>query len=694
MNNKEPLLQSCNILTGIGSQLLEKLHHLNIFSIYDLLLHLPFRYQDRTRITNIKDLSLNQTAVCTGTIIESHWLNTRRKVYHCLVEDNTGIINLRFFHMPSFQQKRLQIGTNIKIFGEVKLKAHGFEMVHPEIEIIQNHQPTQVAEYFTPIYPTTQGIHQNTWRKLFKQIFDHFSDDIKSLEWLSKNQLNEYQILNLFDALHVLHFPTPDCRTIELNHPFHPARARLALEELTSYSLSNQLLKKQNQKFIAKPYPTPEHVDKNLLSSLPFQLTEAQQRVIQEIRADLNLNQPMLRLLQGDVGSGKTIVCALASLAILQANDQVALMAPTDLLSEQHYINMRKWLEPLGFSVVRLSRTTPAKEKKQAYKAIATGEAKVIVGTHALFQDKVQFHQLGLVIIDEQHRFGVLQRMKLVEKANSNFHPHQLFVTATPIPRTLAMTQFSHFDVSILNQLPEGRIPIHTAVMPQDKRDLIIDRLQNILSNKGQIYWVCTRIEEDEENIKLATEEILNYLRANLPMAKVAMVHGKLKPQEKDTIMQNFKNGESDILVATTVIEVGVDVPNANIIIIENAECLGLSQLHQLRGRVGRGQEKAYCILMYNTPLSLNGQKRLNIIRQSTDGFWLAEQDLLIRGSGDIFGTQQTGFTEFKIAQIPDHLEQLKLSQQLAQKLLSSNSPEAERLLLYWYTDSLKFLNA
>lgn len=694
MNNIQTLLQSCNILTGIGSQLSEKLQRLGIYTLFDLLLHLPFRYQDRTRITAIRDLSLNQPGVVLGTITSSQWMSGRRKVYHCDLEDASGSLGLRFFHMPAFQQNRLKIGQTIKVFGEVKSKPYGLEMIHPEIEVQDLHHPPKVQEFYTPWYPSTQGMHQSTWRKLIQQLFKEFHQEIIDLEWLSANELQRLKLPRIYDALSTLHFPSPEHQTDVLCSPLHPARCRLALDEFISHALSMQLLRQQNQNFNAKAYSTPPAIDSLLTANLPFQLTSAQQQVIQEIRQDLNQTEPMLRLLQGDVGSGKTIVCALIALAVLNAGHQVAFMAPTDLLSEQHYQNMQKWLQPLGYEVVRLNRSTATKEKKQNYTHIANGKAQVIVGTHALFQDKVIFQHLGLVIIDEQHRFGVLQRLKLIEKANPNFHPHQLFVTATPIPRTLALTQFSHFDVSIIDKLPQGRKPIKTAVLPQNKREELIERIKPILQQKGQIYWVCTRIEEDEQAQILATEEIETYLNTNLPSSKIERIHGKLKAVEKDSIMQEFKQGDYDILVATTVIEVGVDVPNANIIIIENAERLGLSQLHQLRGRVGRGQDEAYCILLYNPPLSEQSQKRLHIIRQSSDGFWLAEQDLLIRGSGDLFGTQQTGFTEFKIAQIPDHIEYLKLSTTIAQQLRESQSKYITTLLEFWYPDSDKYLKA
>jgi ATP-dependent DNA helicase RecG len=688
------LLQSCNILSGIGSQILQKLNHLAIFSVYDLLLHLPYRYQDRTRITSIADLRLEHPAVVQGVIVESYWLSGKRRIYHCKIADASGEMVMRFFHMPPFLQKRLFKSQTIKAFGEVKLKVHGFEMIHPELEFLNQEQSSQVPDFFTPWYPSTQGITQSQWRKYIQDVFNQYAKDIAQLEWLSADFLQKLGLPPIDQALQVLHFPTPDLNPEDLMSPLHPARKRLALEELTAFALSSQELKRQNQNQKAPSFPAVKDLRQKLFSQLPFELTQAQQKVVQEIQDDLEKSQPMLRLLQGDVGSGKTIVCALASLGVLAKGYQVALMAPTDLLSEQHYLNIKSWLEPLGFQVRRLNRTTALKEKKQTLKDLEQGDAHFVIGTHALFQDKVKFKQLGLVVIDEQHRFGVVQRLKLVEKGASASYPHQLFVTATPIPRTLAMTQFSHFDLSILDQLPKGRKPVQTAVMSADKREQIIEHLQKTLANKGQIYWVCTRIEQNEEEPQKAAEAIYAYLQTQLPSARIALVHGKLKGIEKEDIMRAFKACEFDVLVATTVIEVGVDVPNANIMIIEDADKLGLSQLHQLRGRVGRGSADAFCILMYQAPISKMSHRRLQTIRQSTDGFWLAEEDMKMRGYGEVLGTQQSGFNEFRIASIPEHSDLLKLGLELSKHFEEKHPFLSQKLLSYWYTDAYKFLKA
>jgi len=684
------LLQSCDELPGIGSQTLTKLQKLDIYTIYDLIRHLPFRYQDRTQLTRIADLQTQQSVLVQGQIVESQWRKGKRRIYHCKLTDNSAYIHLKFFHLPLFLQKRLAIGETIRVFGEAKWQQGAWEFIHPEVEF---EQERAIPTHLTAWYPSTHGLQQGLWRKLMLQVFDQYASDISNLEWLSPKTLSLLQLPRLDEALSMLHFPHADQSLSDLLDLQHPARCRLALEEFVVYFLATGLGKQAQQTQTATPYFLSSTTVGQLLQQLPFELTQGQVQVHQEIQADLQQPRPMLRLLQGDVGSGKTIVCAMAALAVMQAGHQVALMAPTDLLSEQHYQNMKQWLQPLGFSVVRLNRSTTTKMKKMDLQAIAEGKAQLVIGTHALFQDQVAFQHLGLIIIDEQHRFGVGQRLKLLDKAKTHY-PHQLFVTATPIPRTLAMTQFFHFDISILHQVPKGRQPIQTAVMPQTKRDLLLSRLQGMMAHGGQVYWVCTRIDHDEQQEQIAVNAVKDYLQAALPTTRIALVHGKLKANEKDQIMQNFKSGDYDILVATTVIEVGVDVPNANIMIIENAERLGLAQLHQLRGRVGRGETQAFCILLYNPPLSEIGQQRLAIIRQSNDGFWLAEQDLKLRGAGDIFGTQQTGFNDFKYGALPMHLTWLQQAQELAEHLLNQQSPLIPRLLADWSSKEQDFLQS
>ena len=688
IKKQSALLQSCTILSGIGSKFAEKLLRLGIVSLHDLLLHRPFRYQDKTKITAIADLQADTTAVIVGTIRESYWLKTKKAMYHCKLQDDSSEINIIFFNMSAFQQKRLQRLTTIRAFGEVKYNSSGLIMMHPEIELVCEIESNTSLEYLTPFYPSTHGLNQNNWRKIIQQLFTTYQESLDQLEWLDANFLNKHNLPTIKQALDTIHFPKNNYTCEELLNPKHPINQRLALEELIVYALRSLMFKTENLLAKSTIYPPVSTLENQLLAQLPFSLTAAQTIALTEIKNDLNRSHPMLRLLQGDVGSGKTVVCALAALPIMAQGHQVAFMAPTDILSEQHFHNLSKWLTPLNFKVIRLNKTTSTKEKKQNRQDLASGLAHMVVGTHALFQDKVAFNHLGLVIIDEQHRFGVLQRAKLAAKSLQHLTPHQLFVTATPIPRTLAMTQFSHFDLSIIAQLPQGRKIIKTAVMPQDRRDDIIQRL---ITNQGQIYWVCTRIDQDEKAEQQATAEIYNYLQKKLPSAKIAMVHGKLKADDKEQIMLDFKQGNYDILVATTVIEVGVDVPNANIIVIENAEKLGLSQLHQLRGRVGRGDKDSYCILMYSTPLTPIGQQRLKTIKESNDGFWLAEQDMQLRGYGDVFGTQQSGLTEFKVAKFPEHTPMLELAQQIAQELVYKQAPIIDTIMDLWRNDDKHF---
>lgn len=689
--NMEKLLQSCGELSGVGEQILAKLQKREIFHLYDLLRHLPFRYQDRTCLTRIADLQAHQATMFEGRIIESKWLNRKRNLYLCRIEDDSGQLSLKFFHLPGFIQRRLELGISIRAFGEAKPGPSGWESLHPELFL---DKPQALAPHLTPWYPSTQGLQQGLLRKLMQQVFAQYAIEIKNLEWLAPETLAQLQLPRLDEALSCLHFPSPTASIEDLLDSQHPARCRLALEEFVAYFLATGIGKQAQTTQTAIPYLAPAATLEQLRQQLPFELTPAQIQAHQEIQHDLQQARPMLRLLQGDVGSGKTIVCAMAALSVMAANHQVALMAPTDLLSEQHYQNLQQWLEPLGYPVVRLNRNTSAKAKKIDLAAIAAGKALCVIGTHALFQEQVQFQHLGLIIIDEQHRFGVDQRLKLLQKAKSSHHPHQLFVTATPIPRTLAMTQFAHFDVSLLQQVPKGRQPIQTAVMPQHKRDQLLPRLQAVMTDGGQVYWVCTRIEDDDNLAQMAVNAVKDYLQAALPGARIALVHGKLKPSDKDRVMQGFKAGDFDILVATTVIEVGVDVPNANIMIIENSERLGLAQLHQLRGRVGRGQVQAFCILLYNPPLSEIGQQRLATIRLSNDGFWLAEQDLKLRGAGDIFGTQQTGFDDFKHGRLPMHLAWMQHGKQLADELLQQKSPQIQSLLNAWYPLEEDFLQS
>jgi len=649
--DNNPLNKPCISLPGVGKVLSEKLSKCGLNTIQDLLFHLPFRYQDKTRITPIECLMPNQWSVVIGKICKIN--HNRNNSLDCFIEDKTGIVAMRFFHFNKHQMQNLSLGKQIKAFGEIREFASNLQIIHPEYQILDENTPFIVDETLTPIYPTTQGLSQNLLRKLIKIILTNYQNELEKLEWMDAKTLhaNNFQSINI--ALNNLHNPPPDIILNDLENGQHQGLKRLAFEELLAQKISMQFAKKKRARLRAMSLKPNLQLTKILLDSLPFKLTNAQKRVSQEIQKDLEKTSPMQRLVQGDVGSGKTIVCALAALQAIANNHQVAIMAPTDILSEQHAITISNWLAPLNINVRRLSGKMKAKERRVALQELIEHKCQVIVGTHALFQEEVMFAKLGLIIIDEQHRFGVEQRALLNQKGQKNgLHPHQLLMTATPIPRTLAMADFSHLDLSAIDEMPPGRIKVTTAVIPQNKEEEIISRLQNLITNGAQAYWVCTLIEESEKLQCINAIKRAADLQEKLPNMKIGLVHGKIKPQDKEQIMLDFKQGKINLLVATTVIEVGVDVPNASLMIIENAERLGLSQLHQLRGRVGRGQQQSHCLLLYQTPLSLHSKERLQIMRATDNGFEIAEKDLQIRGFGEILGKQQTGYHKFKIARL------------------------------------------
>ncbi|WP_419420275.1 ATP-dependent DNA helicase RecG [Legionella sp. D16C41] len=648
------LLQSCETLPGIGPALAEKLSRCGIKTVGDLLFHLPYRYQDRTRITPIQDLRPNEYCVIVGQICKIEIKYGKRMMLYCYVQDKTSaILRLRFFHFNKQQIATLKTNTWLRAFGEVREFANQFEMIHPEYRILENEQDITVDETLTPIYPTTEGLTQSRIRQLIKMTLTNYQSALTELEWLTDNQLKGYNFPSLAQAINFVHNPPPDTTMNTLEEGTHPALQRMSFDELLAQRLSMQFARLYRSQFYAPPFTLDESLYNRFLHQLPFSLTQAQLRVTEEIKQDLKKNKPMLRLIQGDVGCGKTTVAAIAALQAISEGYQVALMVPTDLLSEQHAINFQKWFSPLGLSCVRLSGKMRAKEKREILTHLTTDQCHIVIGTHALFQEGVEFNRLGLIIIDEQHRFGVEQRLLLQQKGQQEqLMPHQLLMTATPIPRTLAMTQFAHLDISIIDTLPPGRVPVHTAVINQAKRELIIERLQTAIAKGMQAYWVCTLIEESEKLQCTAASLTAKTLQEQLPNIRVGLVHGKMKALEKEAIMCAFKTRELDLLVATTVIEVGVDVPNASLMIIENAERLGLSQLHQLRGRVGRGNNQSYCLLLYQSPLSELGTERLQTMRTTSDGFIIAEKDLQLRGAGEFLGTRQTGYRQFKVANL------------------------------------------
>ncbi|WP_298625480.1 ATP-dependent DNA helicase RecG [uncultured Legionella sp.] len=687
------LSNSCESLSGVGPTLAAKLAKCSIVTVQDLLFHLPYRYQDRTRVTAIQDLRSNNWCVISGTVCKTEVKYGKRMMLNCYVEDKTGVIKLRFFHFNKQQVSALNNSTRIHAFGEVREFNGHLEMIHPEYQLLDDESECRVDETLTPIYPLTQGLTQTRLRQLVKIALAGYEQDLYQLEWMTEEQLNTNKFPDIGYAIKLLHNPPPDTSLTTLENGEHPALKRLVFDELLAQRLSMQFARQSRGKLHAPSIPIENKITEQFLTALPFALTNAQQRVVQEIIQDLSQTKPMLRLIQGDVGSGKTVIAALAAIQAIAVGYQVALMAPTDLLSEQHYNNLLNWLAPLNIAVLRLSGKMKTAERKKALAALADKSCQLIIGTHALFQEEVEFSQLGLVIIDEQHRFGVEQRLLLQQKGQHNhLIPHQLLMTATPIPRTLSMTHFAHLDLSVIDELPPGRSPVTTAVLNQDKRDAIIERLQTAIASGRQAYWVCTLIEESEKLQCMAATDTAQRLREQLSTVRVGLVHGQMKSIEKEATMSAFKSGEIDLLVATTVIEVGVDVPNASLMIIENAERLGLSQLHQLRGRVGRGTAQSHCILLYQHPLSLQGSERLKVMRATNDGFIISEKDLELRGAGEVLGTRQTGYRQFKLANLQRDQALLPLLAPVAKQLVLEKPEVARAITRRWLGNFEQFL--
>ncbi|MDR3443236.1 MAG: ATP-dependent DNA helicase RecG [Legionella sp.] len=687
------LSNSCDALTGVGPTLAEKLAKCGIHTVQDLLFHLPYRYQDRTRVTAIQDVRPNDWCVIAGRVCKTEVKPGKRSMLHCYVEDKTGLIKLQFFHFNKQQINALNNCAMIHVFGEAREFNNQLTMTHPEYQTLDEEEKCKVNETLTPIYPSTQGLTQTRLRQIMLVALKSCEQELQELEWMTEEQLHSNNFHPLADSIKLLHNPPPDISVHALEQGQHPALKRLVFDELLAQRLSMQFARQSRKALHAPALPVDHSLSQRLKESLPFALTQAQQRVTDEICQDLIQTKPMLRLVQGDVGAGKTIVAALAALQAIANGQQVAFMAPTDLLSEQHAKNLIHWLEPLGIKALRLSGKMKVSERRIAFAALADHSCQLIIGTHALFQEEVSFARLGLIIIDEQHRFGVEQRLLLQQKGQSeNLIPHQLLMTATPIPRTLSMTHFAHLDISIIDELPPGRVPVTTAVLGQSKRDAVIERLQVAIADGRQVYWVCTLIEESEKLQCVAATETAQSLQEQLPNARVGLVHGRMKQVEKEATMAAFKSGEINLLVATTVIEVGVDVPNASLMIIENAERLGLSQLHQLRGRVGRGSAQSHCILLYQAPLSQQGAERLKIMRATNDGFVIAEKDLELRGAGEVLGTRQTGYRQFKIANLQRDQALLPLLTPLAKQLVEDAPETAYKITRQWLGNFEQFL--
>ncbi|VVM73162.1 ATP-dependent DNA helicase RecG [Pseudomonas fluorescens] len=671
-------------LKGVGEAMAEKLAKVGLENLQDVLFHLPLRYQDRTRVVPIGQLRPGQDAVIEGVVSGADVTMGKRRSLVVRLGDGTGVLSLRFYHFSNAQKEALKRGTHVRCYGEARPGASGLEIYHPEYRALNGSEPAPpVEQTLTPIYPSTEGLTQQRLRQLCQQSLAMLGP--RSLpDWLPPELANDYQLAPLDEAIRYLHNPPADADLEELAVGHHWAQHRLAFEELLTHQLSQQRLRESLRSLRAPALPKASRLPAQYLANLGFNPTGAQQRVGNEIAYDLSQPEPMLRLVQGDVGAGKTVVAALAALQALEAGYQVALMAPTEILAEQHFITFKRWLEPLGIEVAWLAGKLKGKARVSALEQIAGG-APMVVGTHALFQDEVKFKHLALAIIDEQHRFGVQQRLALRKKGVAGEQcPHQLIMTATPIPRTLAMSAYADLDTSVLDELPPGRTPVNTVLVVDSRRFEVVERVRAACAEGRQAYWVCTLIEESEELTCQAAESTFEDLGAALGELRVGLIHGRMKPAEKAAVMAEFKAGNLQLLVATTVIEVGVDVPNASLMIIENPGRLGLAQLHQLRGRVGRGSAASHCVLLYHPPLSQVGRERLGIMRETNDGFVIAEKDLELRGPGEMLGTRQTGLLQFKVADLMRDADLLPAVRDAAQALLTRWPAHVSPLLDRW----------
>ena len=675
---------SVTSLRGVGDALAARLSALGVASTQDLLFLLPLRYEDRTQVVPLGELRPGQRASVEAEVLLTEVAFRGRRQMLCKIGDGSGFLTLRFFYFTAQQQQGLARGARIRCFGEARKGPKGLEFVHPEYRRIDPNAADDAEEHLTPIYPSTEGVTQGRLRQLVGLALDQTAANDPQ-DWLPAELLADAQLPSLRAALLYVHRPPADAPVDQLMSWRHPAQRRLAFEELLAHQLSLKLLRQRIQSDPGWPLNSNGALKRSLLAALPFRMTAAQARVLLEIESDLAKPKPMLRLVQGDVGCGKTLVAALAATQAIAMQRQVALMAPTELLADQHSQNFRRWFEPLGVAVALLSGRQTGKARAAILEGIREGHAPIVIGTHALFQESVEFCSLALVVVDEQHRFGVHQRMSLRQKGSVDGHqPHQLIMTATPIPRTLAMTAYADLDVSVIDELPPGRTPVKTVVMSEAKRDEVVQRIRTACLEGRQAYWVCPLIDESEEMPYQAAEETAAALAAALPELKVGLVHGRMPPTAKEGTMRRFKDGQIQLLVATTVIEVGVDVPNATLMVIENSERLGLAQLHQLRGRVGRGQHLSSCLLLYRSPLSSLARLRLSVMRDTNDGFEVARRDLDLRGPGELLGTRQTGLAQMRVADLLRDADLLPRVQIAAESMLRDWPQNVTPLIQRW----------
>ena len=677
-------------LRGVGPALAERLAKLNIERPVDLLFMLPQRYEDRTRLTPLGATVPGLRTVVEGEIALTEIVFRRRRTLLVRIIDGTGQLTLRFFYFSRTQQAGLKQGARVRCYGEVRKGPGGLEIIHPEYRILDTADKQKLEDNLTPIYPTTEGLQQTRLRNLINQAIDLFLPRVT--DWIPKNYTSEHGLPDLISSILYVHRPPPDADLAALAAGTHPCQRRLALEEMLAHHLSLRRIRDHNRTKPAIPLTGKRDLRDRFLTGLPFELTGDQRATLNEIEADLAGKHPMMRLLQGDVGCGKTVVAAAAALNAVAEGHQVAVMAPTELLGEQHRDSFAEWLTPLGVSVAWLSSGLKKKAREQVYEAIGNGDASVIVGTHALFQEGLEYHSLALVVVDEQHRFGVHQRLSLMEKGrDGKALPHQLVMTATPIPRTLAMTAYADLDTSVIRELPPGRQPIQTVALSEERRAEIIERVRDSCRAGQRAYWVCPLIEDSEVIESQAAESTHAMLVDALPDLSVGLVHGRMKSIEKEKAMHRFSSGKTQVLVATTVIEVGVDVPEATLMIIENSERLGLSQLHQLRGRVGRGETLSSCVLLYRAPLSAMAKRRIGVLRDTNDGFEVAQRDLELRGPGEVLGTRQTGLMQLRVADLIRDADLIPVVQKIAAHLLGAAPDGVSGLIRRWIGAGSRF---
>ncbi|MET0894203.1 MAG: ATP-dependent DNA helicase RecG [Pseudoxanthomonas sp.] len=682
-------------LSGVGPRVAEKLAARGLLTLQDLWLHLPLRYEDRTQLTPIRNLQPGVAAQVEGRVeAVERGFRYRPMLRVAIGDDSQATLVLRFFHFRAAQVAQFAPGTLVRCYGTPKPGQQGLEIVHPSYRVLGDVDSPDLGEALDPVYPAVEGIGPASMRKLIAQALDRLPDD-DALELLPPGMLRGLGLPSLRQALLGMHRPARDTDLAALAIGKHPAQQRLALEELLAHNLSLRRQRIALQRHRAPELPGKGALVQQLQAALPFALTGAQERVFAQIRHDLAQPSPMLRLVQGDVGSGKTVVAAMAAMLAVESGKQAALAAPTELLAEQHLANLQTWLEPLGISVAWLAGKVTGKARAATMAAVASGAAQVVVGTHALMQEAVVFHDLALAIVDEQHRFGVHQRLALRDKgASGESVPHQLIMTATPIPRTLAMAAYADLDVSAIDELPPGRTPVQTIALSGERRPELVERIRAACAEGRQAYWVCTLIDDSDEVVAQAAQGTYEALSAQLPELRVGLVHGRMKQADKQQTMRAFKDGAIDLLVATTVIEVGVDVPNASLMIVENAERLGLAQLHQLRGRVGRGAAASNCVLLYQAPLSLMARQRLATMRETSDGFVIAEKDLELRGPGELLGTRQTGLPAFRVADLARDAGLLPQVRELADRLLADSPDTADRIIARWVGGAARYASA